>query len=79
VSDTPRTDDFYKDRFKAPDAIDFARQLERELAEAEDIGNGLARELADARQIARDAYAHNDSLKDAIDSYRRLLNHAAGG
>lgn len=57
--------------------LDQRDQLKRELEQAEYIGNDLARELAEARQIARDAYAHNDALKDAIDSYRRLLGHAA--
>lgn len=57
--------------------LDQRDQLKRELEQAEYIGNDLAHELADARQLARDAYAHNDALKDAIDSYRRLLGHAA--
>ena len=45
ASRTPRTDAFYKDRFKAPDAIAFARQLETELTAA----------LARAESAERDA------------------------
>ena len=56
-SGTPRTDAFYADRFKAPDAIDFARQLERELAEAKAA-------LAEAKECASIAIRNHAEAED---------------
>lgn len=63
MSDTPKVDAFLRAENCTrgnPVAFDwlvgFARSLERELAEAEKIGNALARELGEARQLSRDAY-----------------------
>lgn len=69
---TPLTDAFYKDRFKDPDAIDFARKLEQDRSKLVEALRGAVSDIVYLRPVFPEDSDHGRRWKAYYSILRKL-------